>query len=59
MERFWKYVKKRCLYSRYYPSFDEFKKAISDCIQQAPVLHKAELNSLLSLRFQTFESIAA
>jgi len=47
------------LYSRYYPSFDEFKKAISDCIQQAPVLHKAELNSLLSLRFQTFESIAA
>ena len=55
IERFWKYVKKRCLYGRYYPAFAEFKQAISACIQQAPVQHRDELQSLLTLRFQSFE----
>jgi transposase len=55
IERYWKYIKKECLYSRYYPAFAEFKQAISTCIQQAPIQHKNELQSLLTLRFQTFE----
>jgi transposase len=54
IERFWKYVKKDCLYCKYYPSFAEFKQAISVCIQQAPLQHETELHSLLTLRFQTF-----
>jgi hypothetical protein len=32
IERFWKYVKKKCLYCRYYPAFAEFKQAIDACI---------------------------
>lgn len=59
IERFWKYVKKDCLYSKYYPVFTEFKQAISTCIEQAPIQHKKELHSLLTLRFQTFDQITA
>lgn len=55
IERFWKYVKKDCLYSKYYAAFPEFKQAISTCIEQAPIQHKKELHSLLTLRFQTFD----
>lgn len=59
IERYWKYIKKKCLYSRYYPAFAEFKQAISSCIQQAPLQHKSELESLLTLKFQTFEQKSA
>jgi transposase len=54
IERFWKYVKKECLYSKYYPAFAEFKQAIANCIAQARLKHQAKLESLLSLRFQVF-----
>ena len=56
IERFWKYVKKECLYSRYYPNFAEFKQAISSCIAEAQHKNQAKLQSLLSLRFQVFEA---
>jgi transposase len=59
IERFWKYVKKECLYSHYYPAFAEFKQAISTCIEQAAVKHETQLRSLLSLRFQVLEPSAA
>jgi transposase len=59
IERFWKFVKKQCLYSRYYPTFTEFKTAISTCIDRAPFQHKNALDSLLTPRFQTFPSAAA
>jgi len=55
IERLWKFVKKQCLYSTYYDKFDQFKQAISDCLENASVKHKNELNSLLTLNFQTFE----
>lgn len=55
IERLWKFVKKQCLYSTYYDQFDQFKEAISDCLENASVKHKNELNSLLTLNFQTFE----
>ena len=32
IERLWKFVKKQCLYSVYYPDFDSFKFAISSCL---------------------------
>ena len=55
IERLWKFVKKQCLYSQYYDKFDKFKQAISDCLENASVKHKNELNSLLTLNFQLFE----
>lgn len=57
IERFWKFVKKQCLYSRYYADFAAFTKAISECLLQAPIRHQSQLRSLLNLRFQTFEAI--
>lgn len=55
IERLWKFVKKQCLYSKYYDHFDPFKQAIIDCLAAASTTHKQELNSLLTLKFQTFE----
>lgn len=54
IERLWKFVKKKCLYSKYYPEFSLFKTAITTCIEEAQGQHKQELDSLLTLRFQTF-----
>jgi transposase len=55
IERLWKFVKKKCLYSKYYPDFASFKTAINDCLDQTSTTYKTELKSLLSLRFQLFE----
>lgn len=55
IERLWKFVKKQCLYSKYYEKFDGFKEAISDCLSATSTTHKNELKSLLTLNFQTFE----
>src|SRR6201992_619791 len=54
IERLWKFVKKQCLYSIYYNDFAVFKQAISACLAQTNTVHKATLDSLLTLRFQTF-----
>jgi transposase len=55
IERVWKFVKKKCLYSKYYEKFPAFKDAISSCLAETMTTHKADLDSLLTLRFQTFE----
>jgi transposase len=54
IERLWRFVKKKCLYSQYYEKFPAFKEAISSCLAQATSTHKTELDSLLTLRFQLF-----
>jgi transposase len=58
IERFWKFVKKQCLYSKYYPDSESFQNAIMACIAQAPILHKEALERLLTLRFQTFQAVS-
>ena len=55
IERVWKFVKKHCLYSHYYEKFPAFKAAISTCLQETATTYKSELDSLLTLRFQTFD----
>lgn len=57
IERLWKFIKKQCLYSKYYPQFDEFKKAILYCIENAHTKHKESLESLLTLKFQSFKKV--
>jgi transposase len=57
IERLWKFVKKQCLYSIYYPDFNAFKQAISACLDQCHTTHKRELDSLLTLRFQSFKKV--
>jgi transposase len=55
IERLWKFVKKKALYSKYYPNFASFRRAISDCLSQTHTTYKRELNSLLTLKFQVFK----
>ena len=57
IERFWKLVKKTCLYSKYYADHHTFEHAIIACIEQAPDKHKEELESLLTLKFQSFKAV--
>jgi transposase len=57
IERFWKFVKKQCLYSKYYADSHAFEQAIHTCIAQAPTLHRAALAGLLTLKFQTFKAV--
>jgi transposase len=55
--RFWRFVKKQCLYAKYYADSTSFQQAILTCIQQAPTTHKEELEPLVTLRFQTFQDV--
>jgi transposase len=55
IERVWKFVKKQCLSSLYYPDFASFRGAISSFVNQMHKTHKNELLSLLTLNFQLFD----
>lgn len=57
IERLWKFVRNECLYSKYYAHFDDFKAAISTCLEQTNTTHKKSLETLLSLKFQSFENV--
>ena len=55
IERVWKWVKKDCLYCKYYEKFDCFKLAIDSSLSKIgqPEYNK-EFESLLNLNFQMF-----
>ena len=57
IERLWKFVKKQCLYAKYYPDFHSFTTAIERCLQDTHTIHAKALQSLLTLNFQTFQKI--
>lgn len=57
IERFWRFVKKKCLYSRYYANFTDFKTAIDRCILRAPYENSEELESLMTWNFQSFQKV--
>ena len=46
IERYWKFVKKQCLYSKYYPHFNEFKKAIMELSIDDSARKQAELDKV-------------
>ena len=57
IERLWKFVKKKVLYSKYYETFEEFQSAIDDCLDQLVTTYQQEICDLISHKFQTFESV--
>jgi transposase len=56
IERLWKFVKKKCLYAKFYPTFDAFTASIQSCLEQTCTTHLSEVQSLLTLNFQSFEN---
>jgi transposase len=57
IERLWKFVKKKCLYSTYYAKFEPFKQAITECLAHTHDWYQEELDTLLTLNFQTFDNL--
>jgi transposase len=57
IERYWRFLRKKCLYSTYYPDFKKFKTATERCITSAIYKYSDELESLLTLNFQSFNKV--
>ncbi len=55
IERLWKFVKKQCVYAKYYRDFASFTDVIQRCLTDTHTLHKEALSSLLTLNFKTFD----
>lgn len=58
IERLWKFTKKKCLYNKYYDSFDKFKGAIDSCLDNVKTIFKEQIKTLLSPKFQMFSKSA-
>ena len=56
IERLWKFVKKKALYNQYYSGYEQFHKAISNCLQQTGTTYKPDLDTLLVAKFQSFKN---
>ena len=57
IERLWKFVRSECLNNHYYENFTLFKQAITGCLSQTTTRHQSALRSLLTLSFQSFETL--
>lgn len=57
IERLWKFTKKKVLYSKYYETFLDFQNAITQLLDTSHITYRDELQSLLTLKFQTFENL--
>jgi transposase len=58
IERLWKFVKKQCLYNRYYEAFCQFTAAIDDCLDKVKSIFNPQVKTLLNPKFQLFEKSA-
>jgi transposase len=57
IERVWKFVKKQALRSTYHPDYESFVAAIDQCLSDLPGKYKADMDSLLTHRFQMFDEM--
>jgi transposase len=57
IERYWRFVRKNCLYSKYYANFTDFRGSIEQLIASAHFDHRAELETLLTWNFQSFTKV--
>ncbi len=57
IERLWRWVRKRCLYGRYYATFQAFCCSLASTLDTAHTQHRAQLEDLFSWRFQSFSNV--
>jgi transposase len=57
IERLWRFVRKQSLDSTYHEDFTQFQAAIDGCLNNLTTLHKAEMDTLLTHKFQMFEDV--
>jgi transposase len=58
IERLWRFVRKQSLNSTWFDSFEQFKAAIDDCLNDMAPVHKHEAAALFVHRFQQFEDVS-
>lgn len=58
IERLWRFVKKKALYSIYYKSYDDFQGAIDQCLAELTTTHREDIEQLMTHRFQTFTKVS-
>ncbi len=54
IERLWRFVKKEVLYSTHYDKFDAFRNSIDTCISELATRFKANMQTLMTMKFQLF-----
>ena len=57
IERLWRFVRKESLDSTYYEAYEQFVTAIDQCLDGLPTVHKGEMDTLLTHKFQMFEDV--
>jgi transposase len=57
IERLWRFVRKQSLDSTCYEDFTQFQTAIDGCLDNLPTVHKGEMDTLLTHKFQMFEDV--
>jgi transposase len=57
IERLWRFVRKESLDSTYYEDFTRFTAAIDQCLDELPTVHKDEMATLMTPKFQTFGDV--
>jgi hypothetical protein len=57
IERLWRFVRKQSLDSTYYEAFEQFTAAIDRCLDGLPTVHKREMETLMTHKFQMFGNV--
>jgi transposase len=57
IERRWRFVRVESLNSTYYEKFDDFRTAIDGCLDDLSTVHKGEMQTLMTHKFQLFEDV--
>lgn len=58
IERLWGFLKRRSVYGKYHADFASFRAKIEMTLAGIPTTYAAELESLMTLRFQSFEDVS-
>ena len=57
IERVWRFVRKQSLDSTYFEDFTQFRTAIDGCLEGLSTVHKGEMDTLLTHKFQMFDDV--
>src|SRR3954463_3802903 len=57
IERRWRFVRVESLNSTYHERFEDFRAAIDACLDGLSTVHKGEMETLMTHRFQLFEDV--
>src|SRR4051794_20392733 len=57
IERLWRFIRLESLNSTYHERFEDFRAAIDGCLDGLSTIHKGDMETLMTHRFQLFEDV--